>query len=897
MPFAPFFHHIDEPDHGRVFRVSDAGVLDVNVDPGRYRIDVTVHNFTVITTLTMTDGGTNFVFLSSGGTITSNFGGPYPADSIPLARVVTAGGDITSVTDDRAFFAVETGGGGGGGNTLNAAYDQGGGGAGRVITVDSGPVELQHSANIALLQIGSAANPFFQITRDGELSWHDGAGGGVDRVMQRTATGLSLDSGLEMSGQSVTGASFFATVDAGGTPSFLGRMEGNAPVFVPLIALQRARAGPAAVLSGDGLAILDLGGYDGTAFDHSVQIAALASENWAVGAHGSRLQINITPIGSVIPVNVWSILDTGELRATAAQTISTGAGDLTLNPAGAIVAASELVLSRSTLVIDANDEITVPQTSLVYLDPPGADVTSPLEGIGAGTVDGQIVFLTPLAGTDITLIHDGTVTAGKKMMINGEANVLLDEDHDTAIATWDVGSDVWNVIVPGAGGGGANHDILDGSVHQDSVVQGVTQGSIIFANATPRWDELVIGTARELLQVNAAGTLPEWASNIDIPGTLDVTGLATFDTWVGLQSPATANRFLNISPAGQTLSVSTNYIHINPASTIVDTSSIIVQGVFGQPIFTLAAGITGVTVAGLNFTAVVAGPATATVTEVVGLRVAAGSAFTDLTVTDIVLADLNQFVFLGSPTLVTITGVRIGELGHSTSTDVYCINVTTAPANGTNRYGFKMPDITGGTIARMIDVSAFQIRGSGEYTDVANGTPMGLNEGVTPTFRQVMSTDMAFLSITSDDTSTVSSVSFDVWDQDNYPGATLNTTDNIPTAKNISLDKTNGRFTVDEDGIYEITFTLLATSTAFVVVLVDIQDGGVSFYSHNWIVHASVDPTAQSVTVIRSLSATDFINVLVNGTSVIIEPGTTMSIRKIADITQDKVAIFSNAAF
>jgi hypothetical protein len=40
---------------------------------------------------------------------------------------------------------------------------------------------------------------------------------------------------------------------------------------------------------------------------------------------------------------------------------------------------------------------------------------------------------------------------------------------------------------------------------------------------------LTPGTARQLLQTNAGGTAAEFASNIDVPGTLDVTGVATFD--------------------------------------------------------------------------------------------------------------------------------------------------------------------------------------------------------------------------------------------------------------------------------------------------------------------------------------------------------------------------------
>ena len=44
------------------------------------------------------------------------------------------------------------------------------------------------------------------------------------------------------------------------------------------------------------------------------------------------------------------------------------------------------------------------------------------------------------------------------------------------------------------------------------------------------------GTARQLLQTNAAATAVEFTSNIDVPGTLDVTGVATFDSDVTIAS-------------------------------------------------------------------------------------------------------------------------------------------------------------------------------------------------------------------------------------------------------------------------------------------------------------------------------------------------------------------------
>lgn len=54
----------------------------------------------------------------------------------------------------------------------------------------------------------------------------------------------------------------------------------------------------------------------------------------------------------------------------------------------------------------------------------------------------------------------------------------------------------------------------------------------ISATAEIAVSKLANGTARQLLQTASGGTDVEWASNIDIPGTLDVTGVATFDTTV-----------------------------------------------------------------------------------------------------------------------------------------------------------------------------------------------------------------------------------------------------------------------------------------------------------------------------------------------------------------------------
>lgn len=45
--------------------------------------------------------------------------------------------------------------------------------------------------------------------------------------------------------------------------------------------------------------------------------------------------------------------------------------------------------------------------------------------------------------------------------------------------------------------------LLDGTVHTDTVAQTVSRGSLIYGNSTPKWDELVIGSANSVLVCNA----------------------------------------------------------------------------------------------------------------------------------------------------------------------------------------------------------------------------------------------------------------------------------------------------------------------------------------------------------------------------------------------------------
>ena len=99
----------------------------------------------------------------------------------------------------------------------------------------------------------------------------------------------------------------------------------------------------------------------------------------------------------------------------------------------------------------------------------------------------------------------------------------------------------------------------------------ITDASIA-SNAEIAVSKLADGTARQLLQTDAAGTGVEWASNIDVPGTLDVTGAATFDNNVIIQGDLTVNGTETIINT-QTLDVEDKNIVIGKVTTPSDITA------------------------------------------------------------------------------------------------------------------------------------------------------------------------------------------------------------------------------------------------------------------------------------------------------------------------------------
>jgi len=104
-------------------------------------------------------------------------------------------------------------------------------------------------------------------------------------------------------------------------------------------------------------------------------------------------------------------------------------------------------------------------------------------------------------------------------------------------------------------------------------IVGIINGDVeVASNGTATISELPVsklqdGAARQLLQTDAAGTGVEWTSNIDVPGTLDVTGAATLDSTLTVPLGSAAAPTLRFtgdtntgiySPGADQVAISTN---------------------------------------------------------------------------------------------------------------------------------------------------------------------------------------------------------------------------------------------------------------------------------------------------------------------------------------------------
>lgn len=101
-----------------------------------------------------------------------------------------------------------------------------------------------------------------------------------------------------------------------------------------------------------------------------------------------------------------------------------------------------------------------------------------------------------LAGTEVRgdLIVRNASSQWARFGIGGSGTVLTSDGTDPA----------WTAPV-------AQTSELLSSTHTDTLADNVEAGDVIIGNSTPKWARLAKGTSKQVLAMNNAGTLPEWA--------------------------------------------------------------------------------------------------------------------------------------------------------------------------------------------------------------------------------------------------------------------------------------------------------------------------------------------------------------------------------------------------
>ena len=259
-----------------------------------------------------------------------------------------------------------------------------------------------------------------------------------------------------------------------------------------------------------------VGGSTGNSIGEAWLDSSLTPAGWKIW-NGSAF-VNATPLSSDTVQGLVELATNAETQAGVDTARAVTSASLQSKVSDSISTASASGIASSAAVKTAYD------LANAALPKSGGIITGNLEigSTGSLTFEGSTAdgFETTLAVVDPTL--DRTITFPN---ITG-----------TVVTTGDTGTVTSTMILDGT--------IVDADIN---------------ASAEIAVSKLADGAARQLLQTDAAGTGVEWASNIDIPGTLDVTSAATFDSTVAVTGALTKSGN-NVVTVGDTGTVTSTMI-------------------------------------------------------------------------------------------------------------------------------------------------------------------------------------------------------------------------------------------------------------------------------------------------------------------------------------------------
>ena len=189
----------------------------------------------------------------------------------------------------------------------------------------------------------------------------------------------------------------------------------------------------------------------------------------------------------------------------------------------------------------------------------------PVGGVAATNVQSAIQELDTEKIGAASPTFTGTVLLGQNAVLAFEGSA--DDANETTITVTNPTADrtitfpdvTGNVVTTGD----------TGTVTSTMIANATIADADISATAEIAVSKLANGSARQLLQTDAAGTGVEFTSNVDIPGTLDVTGAVTLDSTLQVDGVATFNA--NIVMEGTSADANELTLTCNPTADVTVT--------------------------------------------------------------------------------------------------------------------------------------------------------------------------------------------------------------------------------------------------------------------------------------------------------------------------------------
>ena len=290
--------------------------------------------------------------------------------------------------------------------------------------------------------------------------------------------------------------------------------------------------------------------YNGTSWSSAATVPLATTSVYGTVQLATSADITNGTSGKVVDAAQLQSKITAELSATPitfqqVQVVgnTTIGGNLTVNGTTTTINTQDLLVEDKNIIIG-------------NVDTP-SDVTADSGGITLkGTTDKTINWVD--ATDSWTSSEHVDLASGKSYRING-TEVLSATALGSAVQ-------ISSANIP-------NGTIVDADVN---------------ASAEIAVSKLADGDARQLLQTDAAGTGVEWTSNVDVPGTLDVTGATTLDSTLTVPAGSEAAptvRFTGdtntgiYSPGADQLALSTN----GTGRLFVDSNGRVFAGLLTSP--------------------------------------------------------------------------------------------------------------------------------------------------------------------------------------------------------------------------------------------------------------------------------------------------------------------------